>query len=127
MLGNFLRECGVTERLSKAAQNEIINAVTIFLGTPVGITMTGSRFLTEETLMILGLGVVAFGVATASGVLMAKLLSERLVVPSSLRAGLETIFEIAPDLEVDVPKMWDAIGRVIGKTILIISSLRALN
>lgn len=62
-----------------------------------------------------------------AGVLMAKLLSERLVVPSSLRAGLETIFEIAPDLEVDVPKMWDAIGRVIGKTILIISSLRALN
>ncbi len=72
MLGNFLRECGVTERLSKAAQNEIINAVTIFLGTSVGITMTGERFLQLETMKILGLGIVAFGIATASGVLMAK-------------------------------------------------------
>lgn len=72
MLGNFLRECGVTERLSKAAQNEIINSVTILLGTSVGITMTGERFIQAETLMILGLGVVAFGIATACGVLMAK-------------------------------------------------------
>jgi oxaloacetate decarboxylase beta subunit len=72
MLGNFLRECGVTERLSKAAQNEIINTVTILLGTSVGITMTGERFIQAETLMILGLGVIAFGVATACGVLMAK-------------------------------------------------------
>ncbi|MBT8457475.1 MAG: sodium ion-translocating decarboxylase subunit beta, partial [Alphaproteobacteria bacterium] len=70
MLGNFLRECGVTERLSKAAQNEIINTVTILLGTSVGITMTGERFIHAETLMILGLGVIAFGVATACGVLM---------------------------------------------------------
>lgn len=75
MLGNFLRECGVTERLSKAAQNELINVVTIFLGTSVGITMTGERFLQLETLMILGLGVIAFGIATASGVLMAKLMN----------------------------------------------------
>jgi len=76
MLGNFLRESGVTERLSKAAQNELINVVTIFLGTSVGITMTGERFLQLETLMILGLGVVAFGIATASGVLMAKLMNK---------------------------------------------------
>ena len=75
MLGNFLRECGVAERLSKASQNEIINIVTIFLGTSVGITMTGERFLQVETLKILGLGVVAFGIATASGVLMAKLMN----------------------------------------------------
>ncbi|MGB0748526.1 MAG: sodium ion-translocating decarboxylase subunit beta [Magnetospiraceae bacterium] len=75
MLGNFLRECGVTERLSKAAQNEIINAVTIFLGTSVGITMTGERFLTPDTLKILGLGVIAFGIATACGVLMAKVMN----------------------------------------------------
>ncbi len=75
MLGNFLRESGVTERLSKAAQNEIINIVTIFLGTSVGITMTGERFLQLGTLKILGLGIVAFGVATASGVLMAKLMN----------------------------------------------------
>jgi carboxybiotin decarboxylase len=72
MFGNFIRECGVTERLSKAAQNEMINIVTIFLGSSVGITMTGERFLQVETLKILALGVVAFGIATASGVLMAK-------------------------------------------------------
>ena len=75
MLGNFLRECGVTERLVKASQNEIINIITIFLGTSVGITMTGERFLRPQTLMIVGLGVVAFGVATAGGVLMAKVLN----------------------------------------------------
>ncbi|EDY84335.1 sodium ion-translocating decarboxylase, beta subunit subfamily [Verrucomicrobiia bacterium DG1235] len=75
LLGNFLRECGVTERLSKAAQNELINVVTIFLGASVGITMTGDRFLKAETLAILALGIVAFGIATASGVLMAKLMN----------------------------------------------------
>lgn len=75
MFGNFIRECGVTERLSKAAQNEIINVVTIFLGMSVGITMTGDQFLQAETLKILALGVVAFGIATASGLLMAKLMN----------------------------------------------------
>ena len=75
MLGNLLRESGVTERLSKAAQNEVINVVTIFLGTSVGITMTGERFLQVETLKILALGVVAFSVSTAAGVLMAKLMN----------------------------------------------------
>ena len=75
MLGNFLRECGVTERLSKAAQNEIINTVTILLGTSVGITMTGERFLQPETLKILALGIVAFSISTAAGVLMAKLMN----------------------------------------------------
>ncbi len=75
MLGNFLRECGVVERLSKAAQNEIINVVTIFLGAAVGITMTGERFLHVETLKILALGIVAFGFSTAAGVLMAKLMN----------------------------------------------------
>ncbi len=75
MFGNFLNVCGVTERLSKAAQNEVINVVTIFLGASVGITMTGQKFLQVETLKILGLGIVAFGVATAMGVLMAKLMN----------------------------------------------------
>ena len=75
MFGNFLRECNVTERLSKAAQNELINIITIFLGTSVGITMTGDRFLRAETLGILVLGVVAFGIATACGVLMAKIMN----------------------------------------------------
>ena len=72
MFGNFLRECKVTDRLSHVAQNELINIVTIFLGSSVGITMSGDRFLRGETLGILVLGVAAFCVATASGVLMAK-------------------------------------------------------
>jgi oxaloacetate decarboxylase beta subunit len=72
MFGNFLRECGVTERLVKASQNEIINIVTIFLGSSVGITMTADRFLKAETLGILAMGIVAFSVSTAMGILMAK-------------------------------------------------------
>ncbi len=75
MFGNFLRESGVTERLSAAAQNEIINIVTIFLGTSVGITMSGERFLNVETLKIIFLGAVAFGLSTAGGVLMGKLMN----------------------------------------------------
>lgn len=75
MLGNFLRECGVTERLMKSAQNEIINIVTIFLGTSVGITMSGETFLRPQTLMIIGLGVIAFGFGTAGGVITAKILN----------------------------------------------------
>ena len=75
MLGNFLRECGVTERLLKSAQNEIINVVTIFLGTSVGITMGGESFLRPQTLMIIGLGVIAFGFGTAGGVLAAKIIN----------------------------------------------------
>ena len=75
MLGNFLRESGVTERLSHAAQNEIVNVVTIFLGISIGITMAGERFLQLDTLKILALGVFAFGVATASGVIMAKIMN----------------------------------------------------
>ena len=75
MLGNFLRECGVTERLVKASQNEIINIVTIFLGTSVGITMAGETFLRSQTLLIISLGIVAFAFGTAGGVLAAKLMN----------------------------------------------------
>ncbi len=75
MLGNFLRESGVVDRLTRACQNEIINAVTILLGTSVGVTMTGERFLQAGTLKILSMGVVAFGVSTAVGVLMAKFMN----------------------------------------------------
>ncbi len=74
-LGNFMRECGVVDRLSKSSQNEIINIVTIFLGTSVGITMNGETFLTAQTLGILCLGIVAFAMATASGIWMAKLMN----------------------------------------------------
>ncbi len=75
MLGNFIRECGVTERLVKSAQNEIINVLTIFLGTSVGITMRGESFLAPETLKIIILGVIAFGFSTAGGVLAAKVMN----------------------------------------------------
>jgi oxaloacetate decarboxylase beta subunit len=74
-IGNFLRENGVTERLVRAAQNEIINIVTIFLGLTVGLKMGWEQFLDPKTLGILALGVVAFVIATASGVLMAKLMN----------------------------------------------------
>lgn len=75
MFGNFLRECGVTERLVKSAQNEIINVLTIFLGVSVGITMSADSFLAPATVKIILLGVVAFSVSTASGVLVAKLMN----------------------------------------------------
>ena len=82
MLGNFLRECGVTERLMKSAQNEIINVVTILLGTSVGMTMAGDNFLRSQTLMIIALGVVAFGFGTAGGVLAAKIMN---LIPGTAR------------------------------------------
>lgn len=75
MLGSFLRECAVTERLVKSAQNEVINVLTIFLGTSVGITMAADSFLAPPTLKIIFLGVVAFGFSTAAGVIAAKLMN----------------------------------------------------
>lgn len=73
--GNLMRECGVVERLSDTAQNALINTVTIFLGLSVGSKLMADRFLAFETLGILGLGMVAFAIGTACGVLMAKLLN----------------------------------------------------
>jgi sodium ion-translocating decarboxylase beta subunit len=75
MLGNFLRECGVTQRLVHASQNEIINVITIFLGTSVGLTMQGEYFLQMETMKIIAMGIVAFSISTAGGVLTAKLMN----------------------------------------------------
>jgi len=72
--GNLLRECGVVDRLSNAAQNEIINTVTIFLGLAVGSKLSADKFLNVETLGILLLGMAAFAVGTAAGVLMGKLM-----------------------------------------------------
>ena len=74
--GNLMRECGVVERLSDTAQNALINIVTIFLGLSVGSKLMADKFLDGQTLGILGLGIVAFGVGTASGVLMAKLMNK---------------------------------------------------
>ncbi len=74
MFGNLIRESGVTERLSKAAQNELNNIIVIFLGLTVGAKATASYFLTPETLRIIVLGLAAFAFGTATGVLMGKLL-----------------------------------------------------
>jgi len=75
MLGNLFRESGVVQRLSDAAQNELMNIVTIFLGISVGATMSADSFLRPQTLMIYGLGLVAFIFSTAGGVLFAKLMN----------------------------------------------------
>jgi oxaloacetate decarboxylase beta subunit len=74
--GNLLRESGVVERLSRTAQNELINLVTIFLGLAVGSKLQADQFLTVETLGILGLGAFAFCIGTATGVLMGKVMSK---------------------------------------------------
>lgn len=75
MLGNLFKETGVVERLSKTAQNELMNIVTIFLGISVGATATASTFLDLQTIKIILLGVVAFGFGTAGGVIIAKILN----------------------------------------------------
>ncbi|OQW79844.1 MAG: glutaconyl-CoA decarboxylase subunit beta [Proteobacteria bacterium ST_bin11] len=74
-LGNLMNASGVVERLSKTAQNELINIVTIFLGLSVGSKLSAEAFLKMETLGILGLGAVAFSIGTASGVIMAKIMN----------------------------------------------------
>jgi carboxybiotin decarboxylase len=75
MFGNLLRECGVVERLSQAAQNELANIVTILLGITVGGMMAGTEFLRPETILVFVLGVVAFSLDTVAGVLLGKLMS----------------------------------------------------
>lgn len=80
MFGNLLRESAVTDRLSATAGGPLINIVTIFLGLVVGSTMEGAGFLQPQTIYILMLGMVAFGVSTAGGILFAKLLN--LVLPA---------------------------------------------
>ncbi len=74
MLGNLFKESGVVDRISKTAQNELINIITIFLGVTVGATATAQTFLRMETLMIVALGLVAFSISTAGGVLLGKLM-----------------------------------------------------
>ena len=74
MLGNLLKECGVTDRLSDTAQNAMTNIVTILLGVTVGATANGVDFLKPQTLMIVGLGLAAFAFSTAGGVLLGKVL-----------------------------------------------------
>ena len=75
MLGNLWKESGVAERLCKTAQNELMNIVTIFLGISVGATATAASFLNPDTLKIMAMGIVAFGIGTACGVLLAKFMN----------------------------------------------------
>ena len=74
MFGNLLNVCGVTERLSKTAQNELMNIVTIFLGVSVGATASAENFLQPQTLAIIALGLVAFSISTVGGLLTAKIM-----------------------------------------------------
>jgi oxaloacetate decarboxylase beta subunit len=75
MFGNLMRECGVVERLSKTAQNGLLNIITIFLGLGVGAQMSTEKFLNPSTLGILFLGAIAFSIGTASGIIMAKIMN----------------------------------------------------
>ena len=92
--GNLMKECGVVERLSDTVQNALINMVTIFLGLAVGSKLVADKFLQPETLGILSLGIVAFCIGTASGLLMAKLmnkLSKHKVNPLIGSAGVSAV------------------------------------
>ena len=75
MLGNLMKECGVVDRLAKTVQNELMNIVTIFLGITVGATATADAFLNVQTIMILSVGIVAFAMGSAGGVLLAKFMN----------------------------------------------------
>lgn len=91
MFGNLIRECGVLESLSETAQKVLANLVTIFLGISVAFNMTGDKFIKIDTLLILGLGLVAFIVDTAGGVLFAKFLnlfSKKKINPMIGAAGI---------------------------------------
>ena len=75
MLGNLMKECGVVDRLAKTVQNELMNIVVIFLGISVGATATGASFLNVKTIFILCLGILAFSMGTAGGVILAKIMN----------------------------------------------------
>lgn len=93
-LGNLMKECGVVDRLSDTAQNALINVTTIFLGLSVGSKLAADKFLDTKTLGILALGIVAFGIGTAMGILMAKLMnlvSKNKVNPLIGSAGVSAV------------------------------------
>ncbi|MCR2043067.1 sodium ion-translocating decarboxylase subunit beta, partial [Anaerosalibacter massiliensis] len=74
MMGNLFRESGVVERLSQTAQNELVNIITIFLGVTVGATAKAQTFLSPDTIKIIVLGLIAFSLGTAAGVLFGKIM-----------------------------------------------------
>ena len=94
MLGNLMKESGVVDRLSKVAQNELKNIVVIFLGLSVGATATGATFLNVKTILILSMGIIAFGMGSAGGVLLAKfmnLFSKEKINPLIGSAGVSAV------------------------------------
>lgn len=94
MFGNLLKESGVVDRLSKTASNELINIVTILLGLTVGSQLSASRFLIIETIIVLILGLVAFSIGTASGVVLAKIMnlfSKKKINPLIGAAGVSAV------------------------------------
>jgi oxaloacetate decarboxylase beta subunit len=94
MFGNLIKECGVTERISKAAQNELINLVTIMLGLAVGSKLDADKFLKLETLGIVVLGLMAFSLGTAGGLWLAKLMnlfSKKQINPLIGAAGVSAV------------------------------------
>ncbi|HPJ12723.1 MAG TPA: sodium ion-translocating decarboxylase subunit beta [Caldisericia bacterium] len=94
VFGNLVRECGVVERLSKTLQNDLTNIVTIFLGLAVGSKLGAEKFLRLETLGILVLGLIAFAVGTASGILFAKIMnlfSSKKINPLIGAAGVSAV------------------------------------
>lgn len=94
MLGNLLRETGCTDRLSDTVQNAMMNIITVLLSTSVGATMVGSNFLTAQTLKIVVLGVVAFGISTAGGLLggqVMRILTRDQVNPLIGSAGVSAV------------------------------------
>lgn len=75
MFGNLLKECGVVERLSKTVQNELMNIITIFLGISVGATAVADQFLNPQTIKIIFLGVIAFGISSCGGIFIVKIMN----------------------------------------------------
>jgi oxaloacetate decarboxylase beta subunit len=107
MFGNLLRECGCTERLNHAAQNEILNTVTIFLGITVGATMEAKTFLTPNTLKIIALGLAAFASSTVGGTLFGqvmKVLSGGKINPMIGAAGVSAVPMAARVVQREVQK-----------------------
>ena len=129
--GNLMKECRVVARLSDTAQNALINTATIFLGLSVGSKLVAEEFLVGETLGILGLGIVAFGIGTMTGVLMAKLMnlfSKNKINPLIGAAGVSAVpmaarvankvgIESDPDNFLIMHAMGPNVAGVIGSTI----------
>lgn len=131
MLGNLLRECGVTERLSKGARDELNNIVVIFLGITVGATASAQAFISADTLKIIGLGLIAFSIGSAVGVLFGKLMCKATggkinpligsagvsAVPMAARVSQQVGREENPDNHLLMHAMGPNVAGVIGSAI----------